>query len=311
MTVFGPLPSRRLGRSLGINNIPFKHCSYSCVYCQLGRTRPRSVNRRPFHRPEDILWRVTDKLEEAARSNEPVDYLTFVSDGEPCLDTNLGQEIEMLKPLGIKIAVITNASLITRDAVFNALMLADFVSLKLDAVDETVWHKVNRPSMKLQLETIKRDIRRFSAYFHGELTTETMLVRDINDHDENLVSVADFHARLNAARAYLSIPTRPPSEPWVGPPDHDVLSRAMRIFEERNCEVELLGDDGSGYFSSTGEPGDDLLSITAVHPMTEQETDLFLARAGADPSIVEDLVTQGLLQHVRHGTKGFYRRKFR
>jgi len=109
MFVFGPVPSRRLGRSLGINNIPYKHCSYSCIYCQLGRTIHREVVRRQFHRPEDILWRVTDKLEEASKAGEPVDYLTFVSDGEPSLDTNLGQEIEMLKPLGIKIAVITNA----------------------------------------------------------------------------------------------------------------------------------------------------------------------------------------------------------
>jgi len=311
MTVFGPVPSRRLGRSLGINNIPFKHCSYSCIYCQLGRTIPRSIERRPFHRPEDLLWRVTDKLEEASRANEPVDYLTFDSDGEPCLDSNLGQEIEMLKPLGIKIAVITNASLITQDDVIDALMLADFVSLKIDTLDETIWHMVNRPSMRIQLDSIKTGIRRLAAYFRGELTTETMLVRDINDHDASLESVADFHAQLHAAKAYLTVPTRPPSEKWVSPPDDDVLARALRIFQARNCNVELLGDDGAGQYSSTGKPGDDLLSITAVHPMSEQETERFLARAGADPSIIQDLIAQGLLQHIQQGARGFYRRKFR
>jgi len=154
MIAFGPVPSRRLGRSLGINNIPPKVCTYSCVYCQLGRTIKMQVERRAFYEPEDILRDVQDKVEKAREAGESVDYLTFVPDGEPTLDINLGREIELLRPLGIKIAVITNSSLIWREDVREALMKADWVSLKMDSVREEVWRRINRPHGSLQLTSI-------------------------------------------------------------------------------------------------------------------------------------------------------------
>ena len=112
MIAFGPVPSRRLGRSLGINNIPPKHCSYSCVYCQVGRTEALSHERRQFYPPEQIVAEVTRRVAELRATNQPVDYLTFVADGEPTLDQHLGSLITQLRPLDVKIAVITNASLI-------------------------------------------------------------------------------------------------------------------------------------------------------------------------------------------------------
>jgi len=115
--VYGPVPSRRLGHSLGINNIPPKICSYSCVYCQLGSTTNIRVERKTFYQPEEIAQGVKHKVSQVRERNEPIDHLTFVPDGEPTLDANLGKEIELVKPLGIKIAVISNGSLIWRDDV--------------------------------------------------------------------------------------------------------------------------------------------------------------------------------------------------
>ena len=112
MIAYGPVPSRRLGQSLGINNIPPKICTYSCIYCQIGRTLNMHVNQQAFYEPKDILKDVKNKVKEAKSKKEPIDYLAFVPDGEPTLDINLGEEIEMLNSLGIKIAVITNASLL-------------------------------------------------------------------------------------------------------------------------------------------------------------------------------------------------------
>ena len=112
MIAFGPVPSRRLGRSLGINNIPAKVCSYSCIYCQLGRTIKISVERRAFYNPEKVFENVRRKVEEAKIRGEKIDYLTFVPDGEPTLDLNLGVEMELLKGMGIPIAVLTNSSLL-------------------------------------------------------------------------------------------------------------------------------------------------------------------------------------------------------
>ena len=122
MLVFGPVPSRRLGRSLGINNIPPKTCTYACVYCQLGRTPRLQIERQTFYSTEDLCDAVTCKLRAARERHEPVDYLTFVPDGEPTLDENLGATIAALKPLGIPIAVITNTSLIWDPAVREALI---------------------------------------------------------------------------------------------------------------------------------------------------------------------------------------------
>ena len=124
--VFGPVPSRRLGRSIGINNIPPKTCSYACVYCQLGKTSRMMAGREFFYDPEKIINAVKLKIKHAREKDESVDYLTFVSDGEPTLDCNLGKEIELLKSFGIKIAVITNASLIWREDVRQDLQKADW-----------------------------------------------------------------------------------------------------------------------------------------------------------------------------------------
>ena len=145
MIAFGPVPSRRLGRSLGINNIPPKVCTYSCAYCQLGRTIKMQVDRQPFYNPRKILMSVQDKVEKAREAGEPITYLTFVPDGEPTLDINLGREIELLKPLHLPIAVISNASLVWRPEVAAALAMADWVSLKVDTVDEQAWRRLNRP----------------------------------------------------------------------------------------------------------------------------------------------------------------------
>lgn len=108
---FGPVPSRRLGHSLGINNIPPKTCTYSCVYCQLGNTINMPVERKNFYKVTDITQAVKEKVKQVKEKGEQIDYLSFVPDGEPTLDANLGQEIELLKSLGIKIAIISNASL--------------------------------------------------------------------------------------------------------------------------------------------------------------------------------------------------------
>ncbi len=159
MIAFGPVPSRRLGRSLGINNIPPKVCSYSCAYCQVGKTMQMEVERRPFYPPGEILDEVRAKVKKSEELGQAIDYLTFVPDGEPTLDSNLGREIEMLKSLGTKIAVISNASLIWMEGVREELSKADWVSLKVDAIEETAWRKINHPHRSLKLESIAGNTR--------------------------------------------------------------------------------------------------------------------------------------------------------
>ena len=310
MTIaFGPVPSRRLGKSLGINNIPPKICTYACVYCQLGPTIKMQVDRQPFYEPEKLLEDVQRKVADARAQGETIDYLTFVPDGEPTLDANLGREIALLAPLGIKIAVISNTSLIWREDVRAALAQADWVSLKTDAVSEDVWRRVNRPHGKLDLAAIHEGMLEFACHFDGALMTETMLVTGVNDGEEELRQVADFLARLQPDRAYLAIPTRPPAEPWAQPPEESVINRAYQVLSERVEHVEyLIGYEGNA-FAFTGDVEDDLLSITSVHPMREDAVDEFLARAEADWDVVHRLVAEEKLVETSYGDHRFYLRK--
>ena len=310
MITFGPVPSRRLGRSLGINNIPPKICSYSCVYCQLGRTLQMRVEREPFYDPQEIVEAVQKHLAALSERGEGVDYLTFVPDGEPTLDINLGQTIERLKPLGIKVAVITNASLIWRQDVRSDLIGADWVSLKVDSVRPETWQRVNRPYGALRLDLIMEGMLAFAQAYEGELVTETMVVRGLNDHTEQFVELAAFLARLAPKKAYLAIPTRPPAEAWVQPPEEADLIQGFMILREKVGEVELLTGYEGDAFASTGDAESDLLAITAVHPMRKEAVQALLERTGAPWSLVEHLVKQGLVREVEFGGREFYLRRF-
>jgi wyosine [tRNA(Phe)-imidazoG37] synthetase (radical SAM superfamily) len=309
MIAFGPVPSRRLGRSLGVNNIPPKFCTYSCAYCQVGRTMNMEVERRPFFRPETILQQVKDKIDQSKEMQQAIDYLTFVPDGEPTLDINLGQEIDMLKPLGIKIAVISNSSLITDEQVRQDLGRADWVSLKVDAVDEVEWRKINRPHRALILEDIMQSILEFGRNYDGELVTETMLIRDVNDGHSSLENIADFLAQLSPAKAYLSVPIRPPAVEWAKPPADAKIADAYHIFRKRLKEVELLIGYEGDLFSITGDPASDILSITAVHPIREDALRKLLEKAGSSWQMIEKLIDEGQLTETEYEGKKFYLRK--
>lgn len=311
MIAFGPVPSRRLGRSLGINNIPPKVCTYSCVYCQLGRTTKMGIEQSAFYKPEEILRDVRNKVERTKEAGESVDYLSFVADGEPTLDINLGREIELLRSLGIRIAVITNSSLIWREDVRKSLMKADWVSLKMDSVREEVWRRIDRPHGSLQLASLLDGALEFAQAFEGELATETMLVEGVNDGDNHIREVASFLARLRPATAYVAIPTRPPAEEWVHPPDEEVINRAYQILSGRIDQVEyLIGYEGNA-FAFAGNVEEDLLSITSVHPMREDAVIDFLARAGADWSVIQRLIVQERLIETEYEGRKFYMRKLR
>ena len=309
LIVFGPVPSRRLGHSLGINNIPPKICTYSCVYCQLGRTKNMQIKQQKFYEPQEIIEAVERKNKAAKDNGERVDYLTFVPDGEPTLDSNLGKEIEMLKKLGVKIAVITNSSLIWKKDVQDSLVKADWVSLKIDTIDQEIWRRINRPYGSLNLNDIMEGMTEFSDSFKGDLVTETMLIHNINDESEGLEKVAEFIADLSIKKSYISIPIRPPAEKWVKSAGENEVNRAFQIFKDKGIEVEyLIGYEGNA-FAFTGNTEEDLLSIMSVHPMREDGVRRLLSKANVDWSIIEKLLDQKKIIQTEYNCKKFYMRK--
>lgn len=289
---FGPVPSRRLGQSIGINNIPPKRCSYSCVYCQLGHTTHMRAVRRTFYRPQEILEAVASHIDNVDKAGNTIDYLTFVADGEPTLDINLGRAINLLRPLGIKIAVISNSSLLTRADVQEDLTKADWVSLKIDSNEPETWRRINRPIIALQLPDILDATLRFSEMFSGRLVTETMLVRYVNSNEHQIRKIADHLVELNPVVAYLSIPLRPPAIGWVQAPRNNSISRAQKILSRHQLTVECLTGHEENRFLSTGDLREDLLGITAVHPLRRDALHELMASTRSDWSIVEGLISE-------------------
>jgi len=309
MIAFGPVPSRRLGQSLGINNIPPKHCSYDCVYCQVGPTTHNDLTRRTFFTPTDIFQSVKQRVEEVQTAGGHIDYLTIVPDGEPTLDIHLTEIIELLRPLGIKIAVITNASMLWREDVRAELRQADCVSLKVDSVDEVTWRKVNRPNPDLSLPAILEGALAFDKTFQGLLITETMLVRGINDHPASVQATAQFLGQLQPDVAYLAAPTRPPSEGWAQAPTEATLTQAYQIFVEAGVNTEVLIGYSADTFTAGGDVVQNLLSITSVHPMRESEALDFLRQGNLDALKLQELVEEEQLVRVVHEGIPFYVRK--
>ncbi|RIV25704.1 radical SAM protein [Alicyclobacillaceae bacterium I2511] len=310
MIVFGPVPSRRLGQSIGINNIPSKVCSYSCVYCQIGRTNRLQITRDNFYKPEDIFRETEIKMKELEAKKEHPDYITFVPDGEPTLDRNLGTEIDLLKQFGVKIAVITNASLLWMDEVKEDLMKANWISLKIDTVDNDVWHRIDRPHGSLNMQKIMKSTIDFANNFKGTLVTETMLVSGVNDNDQCIEQIGEQLARINPFKAYLLVPTRPPAENGVQRPTKEKLSRISNIVHnlvQTNIEW-ITGDEEEEGFFFTDDIINDLLSISSVHPVREDIIDNLLKKRNVDKEIIETLIKQNMIKEYIYEGKMFYKR---
>jgi wyosine [tRNA(Phe)-imidazoG37] synthetase (radical SAM superfamily) len=303
---FGPVPSRRLGRSLGINNIPPKRCSYGCVYCQVGRTDEPTIERVECYEPERVAAEVAERLGELAACGERVDMLTFVPDGEPTLDRNLGRAIELVRCHGIPVAVITNATLLDRADVRADLGRADWICLKVDTVDEPTWRRLNRPHPALALAVVLAGAARFAREFQGILATDTMLIRGLNAEPAAVRATAAFVAGLAPSRAFLGIPTRPTAEATSAAPAPDTFEAALREFAALVPIVEPLTGHGSQGYGLTGDIGADLRSIAAVHPMREQEVLELLAKAGQAPALLTALVGAGGLTVVDYRGERFY-----
>ena len=308
---YGPVPSRRLGMSLGINNIPAKACTFSCVYCQVGPTLPLRNARSRFFDPEDIVRDVRTRLAEAKAAAQRVDFLTFVPNGEPTLDLSLGKEIMGLKGMQVPVGVITNSSLLWRDDVREELCKADWVSLKIDAVQKGIWRQINRPHKLIRLSQVLEGMTAFAKVYGGELVTETMLVRGLNDCEECMNGLSDFIAGLRPSKAYLSIPTRPPAEAWVRGPAEDALHRACRILAGKVEAVECLNAYEGDAFAFSGDIEEDLLDITAVHPMRREAVSALLLRAGSSWEVVDRLVAQGKLEKRKHRDDTYYIRRLK
>ncbi len=310
MNVYGPVPSRRLGRSLGINNIPYKRCSYACIYCQIGKAIKMQSVREPFFNPKELIEQVKTVLSSIQDKKNYPDYLSIVPDGEPTLDSNLGVLIEQLKEFNIPVAVISNASLLSKKAVQEDLLKADYVSLKIDAVNQNVWKKINKPFHTFCLQDILNGMLAFKKHYKGKLVTESMFIEHVNDKINEITGIAHFLNILQPKIAYIGIPTRPPAFKNVKSSDEKTLNKVYQIFSKHIASIEYLTGYEGNAFASTGNAKNDLLSITAVHPMREEAVKELLRKTNTPFDLINQLINEKQITKVEYNGNNYFIRKF-
>jgi wyosine [tRNA(Phe)-imidazoG37] synthetase (radical SAM superfamily) len=301
--VFGPVPSRRLGQSLGIDTIPLKTCNWNCVYCQLGRTRPLTNIRKVYFPPDDIL----KEVEEALKSHEPgeIDWVTFVGSGEPTLHADIGWLIRQVKEFtDLPVAVITNGALLYLPEVRQDLMAADSVLPSLDAGTDMLYRQINRPHPEITFKRMLKGLMEFRKEFLGKLWIEIMLVQDLNDTEKSLGEIAEVINQIGPDEVHINLPTRPPVETWVQPSDEDGLMRSCAILGD----IAQVVHPAEGTFDLSGyeNPLDAIIGIITRHPMQQEQIERTLSQWS--PNQVEqslvDLENSGRAQIVeRYGVR--------
>jgi wyosine [tRNA(Phe)-imidazoG37] synthetase (radical SAM superfamily) len=295
--VFGPVPSRRLGQSLGIDTIPLKTCNWNCVYCQIGRTKPLLNQRKDYFPPQDILAEVHQAL-DAHRSGE-IDWVTFVGSGEPLLHASMGDLVRGVKGLtDLPVAVITNGSLLYLPEVREDLFSVDAVLPTLDAGTAGLYRKINRPHPDITFERLVEGLVDFRNAYQGKLWVEVMLVRDLNDTPHALQDIVRVLEKIKPDAVHINLPTRPPVESWVQPPDPEGLMQALAIFG--NIAEVVHPAEGSFDLSGFEDPLDAILAIITRHPMRQEELERALTRwkLGQVRQVLADLETSGRAQGV-------------
>lgn len=265
--VFGPVPSRRLGRSLGVDPVPFKTCNWNCVYCQLGRTAPMTNERKDYVPPDEVVA----EIREALRAHgDGVDWITFGGSGEPTLHASLGRMIREVKALTtVPVAVLTNGALLHRRDVRRDLLAADAVLPTLDAGCEEVYRRVNRPRGDLTFARLVEGLIAFRREYSGRLWVEVMLVRGLNDGARSLAQIKAVLDRVCPDAVHVNTPVRPPAEPWVAPPSGRRVRRALRVLEH-HARVLTLGGPALD-LSRSPHAADAVREILTRHPMDLRE----------------------------------------
>lgn len=300
--VFGPVPSRRLGFSLGVDPIPRKYCNFDCIYCQVGKTTRPEVERKSFFDPEEIVREVLQHLQETS----PVDVITFSGSGEPTLNLDLGWMLRELKKKTKKpLAVITNGSLLVMENVCQELSVADIVLPSLDAVNTETFNLVNRPHSTITLDDLLKGLKTFKSVYHGKIWLEIMLVKSLNDTPEELEEFRRVLQHISVDKVQLNTITRPAPDEKAEPLEFSRLAEICGMLGNR-CEV-VFGFDKRAEALGIDDWVATVLAIVERRALTVEDvarvTGVPPAEAGER---LKRLVEQERLTTVQRGGTLFY-----
>jgi len=301
--VYGPVPSRRLGRSLGVDLVPYKVCSYDCIYCQLGRTKEKTIERKPYIPAAEILDQVRQKLEEGVSA----DYITLAGSGEPTLNSEIGPLIHHIKRLtDVPVAVLTNGSLLGDSQVREAIMEADVVLPSLDAYDQKGFEAINRPHPEIPFATMAQGLTAFRKTYGGEIWLEVFVLDGINASEADATKFKYWIEELNPEKVHVNTAVRPSAE-----------ARARQVSPEKLASFSaVLGKKAEVIAPFKTSPGrekharveEDLLNLLARRPCTldDMSSGLQIHR-NEILKYIEPLVKAHRIATVKKGSAVYYR----
>jgi wyosine [tRNA(Phe)-imidazoG37] synthetase (radical SAM superfamily) len=302
--VYGPVPSRRLGRSLGVDLVPFKTCTYDCVYCQLGRTTNKTLERKEYVPIDRVVAEVARKL---AAGDVP-DYIALAGSGEPTLHSGIGELIREIKRMTkVPVAVLTNGSLLWMSEVREALMAADLVLPSLDAGDERTFRYVNRPHTGLAFRAVVDGIAEFTRSFAGQVWLEVFLLEGVTGVTAEAKKIAALVERISPARVQLNTVSRPPAEEFAFAVSRNRLGELKRFFPG---QAEVVGEDGGKSAQGAALDGArdaDILALLSRRPCTSEDVARGLRIHVAEAlKCLEALAAAGRVKTVLTGGRVYY-----
>ncbi len=263
--LFGPVPSRRFGRSLGIDLTPYKTCNFDCIFCQLGKTTVKTMDRREYVPMAEVIAELGDWI----KSSGEADYITLAGSGEPTLHSRFGEVIEFARETsGIPVALLTNGALLGNADVRAAASKANVVKISLSAGDPASFEYINRPHPDLVFEDVIKGMQTFRKEFSGELWLEVFMLWGVNSTQKEVSRIAALAQSIRPDRIQLNTAVRPPAEGFVRPMPKEKLEQLVDYFTPK---AEVIAEFSSDFSPSTQANEETILAMLQRRPCTAKE----------------------------------------
>lgn len=306
--LFGPITSRRLGTSLGIDLLPYKTCDFNCIYCECGKTTNQTVKRENFFDSSKII----SQIDESLKKNKKIDYLTFAGSGEPCLYKDLNLIIKHVKKnyKNVKLCMITNSSLLTDKEVFDALLDVDLILPSVDTVFEDTFKKLNRPCKELSIKDILEALKKFTFSFKGKIWLEIFFCKGINDKEEELLGLVKYLKEIKIDRIQLNSLDRPGVEETCKPLFVGDLEKIKSFFSHYEIDTEIISRQNKKTKEESAFNLKGFLEIISRRPLTLED---IISQTSIDKKdlklLIEKQLKDNIIEEVKIKDDVFYKLK--
>ena len=302
--IFGPVLSRRLGFSLGVDLVPFKTCSLDCIYCQAGKTTHKTIERKSYVSLESVI----PELKDALKQSQKIDYITLSGSGEPTLNLDLGRIITAIKKItDIPVAVLTNGTLLHLESVRDELTAADLVVPSLDAVSQEIFCEINKPHPHIHVSQMISGLKSLREAFSGDIWLEIMLVKGLNDFPEEIKKLKDVISSIEFEKVQLNTTVRPAADKVIEPVTNEELASIKELLGER-CEV-IAEFRENQHTVDTNIP-EKIISIISRRPLNLSEiSDSLGIPKERTTKHVYLLEQQGRIESLTYGSDSYYQLK--